>query len=79
MIAFPPFSPPFRIGALGAAPLHTRWGFDYVPPPDHPVYTDSFTRHLNTALRAVTRSRSTVPPRRSYVSVCPKKPVYVWF
>ena len=52
MVAIPPFSPPFRIGALSAAPLHTRRGFDYVPPPDHPVYTDSFTRHLNTALRA---------------------------
>ena len=39
-----------------AAPAHMRRWFDNVPPPYHPVNNDSYTRHLNTALRAVTRS-----------------------
>ena len=52
----PPFSPPSSAARKSAAPAHMRRWFDNVPPPYHPVNNDSYTRHLNTALRAVTRS-----------------------
>ena len=50
----PPFSPPSSAARKSAAPAHMRRWFDNVPPPYHPVNNDSYTRHLNTALRAVT-------------------------
>ena len=48
--------PPSSAARKSAAPAHMRRWFDNVPPPYHPVNNDSYTRHLNTALRAVTRS-----------------------